>query len=82
MNYFFLPTDNNVPVNVPINKRQQWFLEQLKQDIRCRPADIATNWGVVEKTAKRDISDLQKKGLVKFEGAPKTGAYLLIERDE
>jgi len=78
-------TDNNVPinvpVNVPVNKRQQWFLEQLKQGARCKPADIATNWGVVEKTAKRDISDLQKKGLVKFEGAPKTGVYLLIEKD-
>jgi hypothetical protein len=37
---------------------------------------------VVEKTAKRDISDLQKKHLIKFEGAPKTRAYQLIERGE
>ena len=70
---------NNVPVNVPVNKRQQWFLEQLKQGFQCNPVNIVENWGVVEKTAKRDISDLQRKGFVKFVGAPKTGTYQLIE---
>ena len=65
----------NVPVNVPVTERQQWFLDQLEQGIKCKPADIAAKWHVVEKTAKRDIGDLQKKGLVAFVGAPKTGIY-------
>ena len=67
----------NVPINVPVNKRQQWFLDQLEQSIQCKPVDIAAKWGVVEKTAKRDISDLQKKDLVSFVGPPKTGTYKL-----
>ncbi len=68
----------NVPVNVPVNKRQQWFLDQLKNDIECRPVDIVTKWGVVVKTAKRDIRDLQKKGFVQLVGPAKTGKYRLI----
>jgi len=67
----------NVPVNVPINKRQQWFLNQLSKGNKCRPSDIAKKWTVTEKTAKRDISDLQKKDLVVFIGPPKTGRYQL-----
>jgi hypothetical protein len=62
---------------VPVNKRQQWFLYQLKQGIRCRPADIAAKWDVVEKTAKRDINYLQKKNLIDFIGPLKTGTYQL-----
>ena len=67
----------NVPANVPVNKRQQWFLDQIQLGIQCKPADIVLKWGVVEKTAKRDISDLRKKGLVTFVGPPKTGVYQL-----
>lgn len=67
----------NVPVNVPVNERQQWFLNQLNDGIQCKPADITERWNVVEKTAKRDISDLRKKGLVVFVGSPKIGTYKL-----
>jgi predicted HTH transcriptional regulator len=67
----------NVPVNVPVNERQQWFLDQLRQCVKCGPADIAAEWGVVLKTAKRDTADLQKKGLIIFVGPPKTGTYKL-----
>jgi len=69
----------NVPLNVPLNKRQQWFLNQLQKGIKCNPAILATQWGVVEKTAKRDIADLQKNGIIVFVGAPKTGHYELID---
>lgn len=65
----------NVPANVPVNKRQQWFLNQLQKGIKCNSADIAAKWDVVEKTAKRDIGDLQKKDLITFVGPPKTGVY-------
>ncbi len=68
---------HDVPVNVPVNKRQQWFLNQLSAGIQCKPADIVARWGVVSKTAKRDISFLTKNGIVVFVGAPKTGSYHL-----
>jgi len=65
----------DVPVNVPVNKRQRWFLDQLGSGIKCKAPDLADRWKVTEKTARRDISDLKEKGIIEFEGAPKNGAY-------
>jgi len=38
---------------------------------------LMEQWGVSEKTAKRDIAALRKKELIVFVGAPKTGRYQL-----
>jgi len=72
----------NVPVNVPVegaalNDRQQWFLEQLSLGRSVKAVDIEVQWGVSEKTAKRDIAALRKRDLIVFIGAPKTGRYQL-----
>lgn len=79
----------NVPVNVPVdvpvnesfNKRQRWLLEQISQGRRLKPGDIAIQFGVTEKTAKRDFADLKARGLIEFVGAPKTGTYRLIKQE-
>ncbi len=39
--------------------------------------DLAAQWNISQKTAKRDIADLKRKGLIKFLGAPKNGHYRL-----
>lgn len=70
----------DVPVNVPVNERQEWFLEQLRSGKSCKASDLAAQWQVTEKTAKRDIADLKKKHLIIFAGAPKTGEYLLARK--
>jgi predicted HTH transcriptional regulator len=67
----------NVPVNVPVNDRQKWFLNQTGKGIRVSSADLAAQWNISPKTAKRDIADLKQKGLVEFSGAPKNGYYRL-----
>jgi predicted HTH transcriptional regulator len=67
----------DVPVNVPVNERQTWFMEQLRDGRNCKASDLAAQWDVTEKTAKRDIAALKNKGLVRFVGAPKTGGYVL-----
>jgi len=67
----------DVPVNVPVNERQAWFMEQLHSGKNCKVSDLAAQWQITEKTAKRDIADLKKKGLVSFVGPPKTGKYVL-----
>ena len=72
----------NVPVNVPVeteglNERQQWFVDQLAAGRKAKATDIEAQWSVVDKTAKRDIAELRKLGLVEFVGAPKTGHYQL-----
>jgi ATP-dependent DNA helicase RecG len=69
----------NVPVNVPVNERQQWFLEQLRSGKNCKASDLVTRWKIAAKTAKRDIADLKQKNLISFTGPLKTGRYLLIE---
>ena len=69
--------EQSVKDNVPVNERLRWFLDQLEQGVQCKPADVVAKWDVVEKTAKRDISDLQKKDIIAFIGSPKTGIYKL-----
>ena len=54
---FYPLSESNVPVNVPVNVRQQWFLNQLEAGEHVKGADLARHWGVAEKTAKRDIAD-------------------------
>jgi predicted HTH transcriptional regulator len=56
----------NVPINVPVNERQAWFIEQLRNGRNCKASDLAAQWQIAEKTAKRDIGDLKKKGLISF----------------
>jgi len=65
----------DVPVNVPVNDRQRWFLEQLAARKQIRASDLAAYWSISEKTAKRDIAALKGKGLIEFVGAPKNGFY-------
>ena len=67
----------DVPVNVPVNDRQKWFLNQTGKGVRVSSSELAAHWNVSPKTAKRDIADLKQKGLIKFSGAPKNGYYRL-----
>jgi len=65
------------PLNVPVNDRQKWFIQQIGNNIRVSSSDIASHWDVSQKTAKRDIADLKRKELIEFSGAPKNGYYRL-----
>jgi len=67
----------DVPVNVPVNDRQKWFLNQTGKGVRVSSSDLAAHWNISQKTAKRDIADLKQKGLIEFTGAPKNGYYRL-----
>ena len=67
----------DVPVNVPVNNRQKWFLNQTSKGSRVSSSELAAQWNISQKTAKRDIADLKQKGLIEFFGAPKNGYYRL-----
>jgi len=45
-------SDVDVPINVPGNERQQWFLIQLEPGENIKSTDLASYWNVAEKTAK------------------------------
>jgi predicted HTH transcriptional regulator len=68
---------SDVPVNVPVNNRQKWFLNQIGKGVRVSTSELAAQWNISQKTAKRDITDLKHKGLIEFLGAPKNGCYRL-----
>ena len=67
----------NVPVNVLVNDRQKWFLNQTGKGVRVSSSELAAHWNISKKTAQRDIADLKQKGLIQFSGAPKNGYYRL-----
>lgn len=69
----------DVSTNVSINDRQRWFLEQLSKGISVKAREIAQQFEVAERTAWRDIADLESKRLIEFVGARKTGVYHLRE---
>jgi len=77
----------NGPINDPVknhdlNARQQWFVMQFDVGHKVNAADIVAEWGVAEKTAKRDIAALRERELIEFVGAPKTGCYQMKRTDE
>lgn len=83
----------NVPGNVPeeapagiglsrgdwaaLNRRQRWVLLRLTRGGRLQRSEIEAEWGVVQKTAKRDLTALQEKGLIEYVGPSKTGEWRL-----
>ena len=78
-----MPSEADVHVNVPVNERQQWFLNKLWAGKKIKTSDLATRWNVAEKTAKRAISELKRQKIIEFVGPPKTGRYRLkVEEEE
>ena len=82
-----LITGANVPVNVPdvpINVPMQLRLQNILKAIVMSQSFSASHWAkqlnVNEKTIKRDLEWLRKANLVRFEGAPKTGRYVLTDQ--
>ena len=44
-------TPSNVPVNVPVNDRQRWLLEQLTAGKQIIASELAAYWSISVKTA-------------------------------
>ena len=71
--------DPDVPDDVPnLNPRQQWVLSQIRKGAEVRVNMVVTQFGCSQKTAKRDLSDLKDRRLVRFVGSPRTGHYRLV----
>lgn len=71
----------NVPVNpLPadgLNARQRWFIAALEAGRDVTAPDLARRWSVSEKTARRDIAALRRRGVIEFVGAFRRGRYQL-----
>lgn len=62
----------------PLNDRQRWMLSELAQGNNVSTEHLMYAFEISESTARRDISALRKRGLIAFEGPPKTGRYILL----
>ncbi|KAA0219680.1 MAG: response regulator [Phycisphaerae bacterium] len=68
------------PANVPLNDRQHWVLDQLRQGVQLERAHLEKHFGIGSKTAKRDLSDLTDRGLIEFVRTPRPGHYRIVKR--
>lgn len=57
--------------------RQVWLYSQLKKGRQYGVDDIVAFWGVGAATAKRDIADLVRLGLVRYVGSKRNGHYAI-----
>lgn len=75
--------DKFVPINVivnldtaiKLNHRQLWFIGELQRGKKLKADDIATQWWVSHKTAKRDIASMLEHNAIYYNGARKNGFY-------
>jgi hypothetical protein len=58
-----------------LNRRQVWFLEEIRKGRRLTSTDLAISWRVAERTAKRDIGELVSTGHIRFHKAGRIGWY-------
>ena len=67
----------DVPIGSPIEltERQTVILNIIKTDVTITSRRLSQKIGVVERTIKRDLADLQKKGLLKRIGGRKVGHW-------
>jgi len=63
-----------------LNKRQKWFLIQLKNQGYGSVKNIVQEFGVSLSTGRRDLLQLKQAGRISFQGSKKTGHYMLISQ--
>jgi hypothetical protein len=64
-----------------LNDRHYWVLSQLAQDIKLTKHHVMAHYGHSERTAKRTLSTLTKRGLIAFCPDPRPGFYKLSNPD-
>lgn len=58
-----------------LNPRQRWFIAALEAGRSVTALDLARRWSVSEKTARRDIAALRRRGVIEFVGSFRQGRY-------
>lgn len=61
-----------------LNQRQRWYLDALAAGKEVRADDLRRRWDVSEKTARRDVAALKKRGMIEFVGSFRRGRYRLL----
>lgn len=61
----------------PLNDRHYWVLSQLAQEVKLTKHHVMAQYGFSERSAKRTLSALTKRGLIEFCPDPRPGFYKL-----
>ncbi len=69
-------------VNGSDQRRLDRILNILSQNQPMKISHIVLESGIPRRTLQRDLADLRKSGLIVFEGAAKTGGYVLTSRSK
>lgn len=62
-----------------LNVRQEWIMERISNGTEVRVGMVVEQFNCSTRTAKRDLAELKKMGLVRFVGSPRTGHYRKVE---
>ena len=73
------PGPINDPEPAELNERQQWFLARVAEGGRYGATEIMAVWKVSLKTARRDISSLQRANLLVYVGSRRKGRYRCVQ---
>ena len=68
----------NLDIAIKLNHRQLWFVGELQRGKKLKADDIAAQWWVSHKTAKRDIASMLEHGAISYNGARKNGFYTVL----
>lgn len=74
------PVTTATPTGTPLSDRQFWTIDQPRGGAKLQRVDLEKQFHVTSKTAKRDLADLLKRGLIVFVRKPKPGHYALAKR--
>ena len=58
-----------------LNERQKWILARLHRGASVRRADVEKKFGVVAKTAQRDLAELNARWLTTYVREGRSGVY-------
>jgi len=61
----------------PLNDRHYWVLSQLAHDVKLTKHHVMAQYGFSERSAKRILSSLTKRGLIEYRSLPRPGFYRL-----
>lgn len=64
-----------------LNDRHYWVLSQLAQNVKLTKHHVMAHYRYSERTAKRILSTLTKRGLIEFCADPRPGFYRLCNPD-
>jgi CheY-like chemotaxis protein len=64
----------------PLTDRQLWALDRLRAGEHLLRVDLERQFKITDKTAKRDLSDMIRRGLAVFVRIPRPGHYEIAKR--